>query len=266
MISTTANYQSLGFRKLCSDLCSLLSALWEYKLSATFFLKSERKQWQLNRFQTNSKVSLCKTECSSRGCSLKKRPWKLTGVVASLVLIFVGGRGIFTIKSCTKGNIFWQNWESHDSPNFLFSLHYLHMASGEFLTSWKIWPNTLFAWNCLISSLCSHRTDEPGWILTFVGGFYHLPLHRVLLWQIQNGVSKLSSTHPCHHVFAMQKLRWLSCSHGCVNFVISAKILTSSTSRKIIWCHVNISTGNIGLLWTINNNNKSNKMIVFDKI
>ena len=109
--------------------------------------------------------------------------------------------------------------------------------------------------------------------------------------------------HPCDHAFAMQKLRWLWCSHCCVNFailaitwdqaqfewfsyillpagmlfskriqkrawsqVISAKILTSSNSRKIIWCHVNISNGNIGLLWTINNNNKSNKMIVFDKI
>lgn len=130
---------------------------------------------------------------------------------------------------------------------------YLQMASGEFLTRWKIWPNTLFAWNCLISSLCSHRTDEPGWILTFVGGFY--PMHRVLLWQIQNGVSKLSYHASMPPYLCHAKLRWLWCSHCCVNFAISAKNLTSSTSRKIIWCHVNISNGNIGLLWTITTTN-----------
>ena len=30
----------------------------------------------------------------------------------------------------------------------------------KFLTSWKIWPNTII-------SLCSHGTDKPGWIFPF---------------------------------------------------------------------------------------------------
>ena len=142
-------------------------------------------------------------------------------------------------------------WLSH----FPFSLQYLHMASGEFLTSWKIWPNTLFAWNCLISSLCSHRTDEPGWILTFVWGFTICPCVECYFGKSKMVSPSWVTTHPSHHAFAMQKLRWLWCSHCCVNFAISAKILTSSTSRKIIWCSVNISNGNIGLLWTITTTN-----------
>ena len=160
-----------------------------------------------------------------------------------------------------KGNIFWQNWGSHDSPIFLSS----HGIRGIF-DQLKNLTKHCFAWSCLITSLCSHRTDEPGWILTFVGGFTICP------WiECYFGKSKMVSpswvtTHPCHHAFAMQKLRWLWCSHCCVNFAILANILTPSTSRKTIWCRVNISNGNIGLLWTINNNNKSNKMIVFDKI
>ena len=89
----------------------------------------------------------------------------------------------------------------------------------------------------------------------FCRRFYHLPMHRVLLWQIQNGVSKLSYHASMPLCLCHAKLRWLWCSHCCVNFAISAKNLTSSTSRKIIWCHVNISNGNIGLLWTITTTN-----------
>lgn len=110
-------------------------------------------------------------------------------------------------------------------------------------------------WNCLISSLCSHKTDEPGWILTFVWGFTICPCIECYFGKSKMVSPSWVTMHPCHHAFAMQKLRWLWCSHCCVNFAISAKILTSSTSRKIIWCGVNISNGNIGLLWTITTTN-----------
>lgn len=110
-------------------------------------------------------------------------------------------------------------------------------------------------WNCLISSLCSHKTDEPGWILTFVWGFTICPCIECYFGKSKMVSPSWVTMHPCHHAFAMQKLRWLWCSHCCVNFAISAKILTSSTSQKIIWCGVNISNGNIGLLWTITTTN-----------
>lgn len=86
----------------------------------------------------------------------------------------------------------------------------------------------------------------------FCRRFYHLPMHRVLLWQIQNGVSKLSY-HASMPPYLCHAKNWDD--YG-VHIVVSIlwyrlKFWPLQPVEKSSWCHVNISNGNIGLLWTI---------------
>ena len=74
----------------------------------------------------------------------------------------------------------------------------------------------------IFSLICSHRTDDPGWILNFVRGFTILPSTERYLLVNKSKMAYTSrvTIHPCNHIFVVQKFRWLERSHHVVKFTL----------------------------------------------
>lgn len=74
----------------------------------------------------------------------------------------------------------------------------------------------------MFSLICSHRTDDPGWILNFVRGFTIFPSTEGYLLVNKSKMAHTSrvTIHPCNHSFAVQKFRQLERSHHVVKFTL----------------------------------------------
>ena len=61
----------------------------------------------------------------------------------------------------------------------------------------------------MFSLICSHRTDDPGWILNFVRDFIVFPSTELYLLVNKAKMAHTSrvTINPCNHTFAVQKFK-----------------------------------------------------------
>lgn len=76
----------------------------------------------------------------------------------------------------------------------------------------KIWAVNSFTRDLSIFLLCSNRTEELGWISTFVSGFAISPCTRCWFSKFKMASPSWVSTHQCTHAFTVQQFTRL-CSH-----------------------------------------------------